>query len=254
MWEEPVISGTNGSGAIFFSGCNLRCIYCQNYNISHNYTGRDYSPRELADLFKKLEDSKVHNINLVTATHYMNKVLDALDIYKPSVPIVYNTGGYEDPKLIRRLKGYVDIYLPDLKYSDNSLALKLSGAKDYFEIATNAIKEMYRNEPNDIIENGLMKKGVIIRHLIIPCEIKNSLGVAEWINSNIPHNKYISVMSQFTPHGEIEGDSKYNRKLKPLEYKLIVSKFMDYDNAYVQDMTSSTEEFIPDFENKEEEL
>ena len=247
MWEEPLISGHNGSGAIFFSGCNMKCIFCQNHEIAHTITGEEYSRERLADLFKRIEDTGVHNINLVTPTHFVNGIIDALDIYKPNIPIVYNTGSYESLDTLKRLEGYIDIYLPDLKYSDNELAKTLSRADGYFDIATNAILEMYRQQPNDIIEDGIMRKGVIIRHLVLPACIDNSRRIADWLVSHIPHDKYISIMSQFTPHGDLSTAPFLRRALKPLEYKIIVNKLMCFDNAFIQEMDSSSEEYIPDF-------
>ena len=252
-WEEPIISGQNGSGAIFFSGCTLKCVYCQNSEISHHIHGREYSVSELADLFKKVEDAGVHNINLVTPSHFVDSIIDALDIYKPSIPIVFNTGSYERVETLRRLAGYVDIYLPDLKYSDNNLAINLSRADNYFAVATTAIQEMYRQQPKDIIENGIMKKGVIIRHLVLPGHIDNSLDIASWLIENIPHDKYISIMSQFTPHGNLNHFPELTHRLKPLEYKIMINKLMCFENAFIQDYNSSQEEYIPNF-NIEEEL
>ena len=253
MWEEPIISGDRGSGIVFFSGCNMKCIFCQNEEISHHIKGKPYTPKALADLFKMIEDSGVSNINLATPTHFVDGIIRALDIYKPNIPIVYNTGTYESIETLRRLEGYIDIYLPDLKYSDNALAIQLSKANGYFDIATRAILEMYRQQPRDIIENGLMKKGVIVRHLVLPQCIENSRGVAQWLIDNIPHDKYISIMSQFTPHGDLEGAEFLTRRLKPLEYRIIVNMLDCFDNAYIQEFSSSNEEFIPDFD-KEIEL
>lgn len=248
MWEEPIISGANGSGAIFTSGCNLRCRYCQNYEISHSYIGRDYTPKMLAELMKRLEESGVHNIDFITASHYADGIIRALDIYKPSIPVVFNTGGYESVDTLRRLEGYIDVYLPDFKYSDSALARYMSSAPDYFDVAKEAIREMYRQQPCDVIEDEIMKKGVIIRHLIIPNEIKNTLGVTEYLDKNIPHDKYISLMSQYTPSGEcLEG--RYARRIKPIEYKIALKSIENFDNAFIQDASSAKEEFIPDFNN-----
>lgn len=253
MWEEPIISGKNGSGAIFMSGCNLRCRYCQNYEISHGYVGRDHTPKTLAELMKRLEGSGVHNIDFVTASHYTDGIIKALDIYKPSIPVVFNTGGYESVETLRRLEGYIDIYLPDFKYSDSDLARYMSAAPDYFDVAKAAIQEMYRQCPHDIIEDGIMKKGVIIRHLVIPNEIKNTLGVTEYFDKNIPHDKYISLMSQYTPSGECK-EGRYARKLKPIEYKIALKSIENFENAFIQDISSAKEDFIPDFNGSEYEF
>jgi len=249
-WEEPIISGTNGSGAIFFSHCNLKCIYCQNSKISWQGEGKYISTNEFINIIKQLENKGVHNINLVTPSHYTRQIIDALSIYKPKVPIVWNSNGYEDVETIKKLKDIVDIYLVDMKYLDNTLSATLSGAKDYPEICSNAIIQMYKNQPQDIIVDGIMKKGVIIRHLVIPNEIENSFKVLDWINLNLGKNKYVSIMGQYTPYHLACSTKKYNRPLKPIEYKRVVNRLNDLDfiNGFYQDLSSANETFIPDFD------
>lgn len=253
-WEEPIISGTDenfGSGAIFFSGCNLKCIYCQNYEISNSVVGKSYSVQELANLFKKLEKIGALNINLVTPTHYTDKIIEALKIYKPKIPVVWNSSGYEKPEEIKKLKDFVDIYLVDLKYMNSTLAQKLSNAPDYPQFATKAILQMKKNQPKDILEDNLMQKGVIIRHLVIPNEIENSLSCLNWINENLDKNQYISIMAQYTPCYKAMQNKKYNRPLHIIEYKRVLSYLnkLNFKNGFVQELDSASTKFIPNFNN-----
>lgn len=247
-WEEPIISGTNGSGAIFFSHCNMKCIFCQNYKISHEGRGKTISINELVEIFKSLEEQGAHNINLVTPTHYTDEIIAALKIYKPSIPIVWNSSGYEDEATIARLAPYVDIYLADLKYFSPQLSQKYSAAPNYFECATKAIKQMRANQPNDIIENGLMKKGLIIRHMILPTHQKDSIALLDWIFDNLGNDTYLSIMNQYTPC--YRACPPVDRKLTPLEYKVVVAHAikLGFKNGFIQDEESASCEFIPDFD------
>lgn len=248
-WEEPLISGTKGSGTVFFSGCNLKCAYCQNYEISRG-KGRDITPKTLADIFKKIEDSGAHNINLVTPTHFVGGILEAYEIYPPKLPIVYNCGGYESVDTLDKLKDIVDIWLPDFKYADNRLGERYSNCKDYFEICSAAILKMRQLCPVDIIENSLMKKGLIIRHLVLPSAIENTKSVLKWIAQNLPKDTYISLMGQYTPFGNSNSFPEINRKLKPLEYKIAIeyAKKFELFNCFIQSLDSASEEFIPNFD------
>ena len=250
-WEEPIISGTNGSGTIFFSGCNLKCVYCQNYEVSRG-KGKEISPRELADIFKKLEDIKAHNINLVTPTHFVDDIIKAFEIYKPNIPIVYNCGGYEKIDTLERLKGIVDIFIPDFKYSDDNLAKIYSNCSNYFEVCTKALLKMRQLCPVDIIEDGLMKKGMIIRHLVLPNALDNTKGAIDWIADNMEKDTYISLMGQYVPFGDANKFPDINRKLKPIEYKIAINYALKQglDNTFVQSLDSATEEFIPNFNDK----
>jgi len=250
LWEEPIISGNNGSGAIFFSHCNLKCVYCQNEQISSYGEGKEISTQQFIDIIKELENKGAHNINLVTPSHYSNQIIDALSIYKPSIPVVWNSSGYESVETIKRLKDLVDIYLVDMKYMDNNLALNLSKASDYPQVCTEAILQMRQNQPKDLIENGLMKKGIIIRHLVLPNEIDNSFKVLDWINQNLGNNTYISIMGQYTPCYLAKNMDKYNRTLKPIEYKRVVNKLntLGFVNGFCQELTSADSCFIPDFD------
>jgi len=252
FWEEPLIcNSTNGSGAIFFSGCNLKCVYCQNYEISNNLVGTKYSIYELANLFKKLEELGALNINLVTPTHYQDQIIEALKIYKPKIPVVWNSSGYESVEQIKKLKNFVDIYLVDLKYMDKDLALKLSCAKDYPEIATSAILEMRKNQPKDIIKNQIMKKGVIIRHLVLPNNLQNTFSVLDWIKYNLGETQYISIMAQYTPCYKSIQFPEINRKLHVIEYKRVINYVnkLNFINGFCQDLVSANISYIPDFKN-----
>ncbi|MEG1509380.1 MAG: radical SAM protein [Clostridia bacterium] len=246
--EEPIISGANGSGAIFFSGCNLKCKFCQNYEISKALNGYQISAKQLADIFKELEDKNVNNINLVTATHFLPQILQAFEIYMPKIPIVYNCSGYEKVESLKKLEGIVDIYLPDFKYSDNVLAQRLSCCNNYFEVCASAILEMKRQQPQSVVKGGVMQKGLIVRHLVLPNHLDNTFGVLEWLQRNLP-NDYISVMSQYLPCGEAKNIADINRKLKPIEYKMVLNKIdkCGFELGFVQEMSSATTELIPNF-------
>lgn len=252
FWEEPIISGTHGSGAIFFSHCNLKCIYCQNSQISHYGEGQYFSIAQFIDIVKQLEGLGVHNINLVTPTHYAEQIISAFSIYKPHVPIVWNSNGYESVETIQRIKDIVDIYLVDMKYMDSDLALKLSKAKNYAEVCQQAISEMRKNQPDDVIENGIMQKGVIVRHLVLPNEIQNSFDVLSYLHSTFGRNIYISVMGQYTPYHLAKDMPRYNRPLKPIEYKRVINHLnkLGFENGFVQELSSASEMFIPDFTNQ----
>lgn len=247
MWEEPCISGTNGSGAVFFSGCNLRCCFCQNFQISNQNFGKEISTQRLAQIFKELEDKGVHNINLVSPSHFVNQIIEALKIYKPNIPIVYNSNGYESVETIKKLKNYVDIYLVDLKFCSSELSQKYCKANNYFEVATSAIKEMISQKPKVIVQNGIMKQGVIIRHLVMPNQTADSLKVLQWIADNAKENCLVSLMCQYTPYFNAKNFPEINRKLKPIEYKIVLTKAneLGLTNGYAQDMSSATEDFIP---------
>ena len=251
FWEEPIISGSNGSGAIFFSHCNLKCVYCQNAQISHYGEGKYFSTDQFIDIVKHMETLGVHNINLVTPTHYTEQIIQAFNKYKPTIPVVWNSNGYESIEIIKRIKDIVDIYLVDMKYMDNDLALTLSKAPNYPEVCQQAILEMRKNQPKDIIENGLMKKGVIIRHLVLPNEIENSFNVLNWIHNNLGNQTYVSIMGQYTPYHLAKNIPQYNRLLKPIEYKRVINHLdkLDFQKGFVQELSSANEMFIPDFSN-----
>ena len=250
MWEEPIISGLNGSGAIFFSHCNLKCVYCQNEQISAQGIGKEVSIDELVQIMKELEIKGAHNINLVTPTHYTEQIIKALTIYKPSIPIVWNSSGYESVEIITKLKDLVDIYLVDMKYMDEDLAFNLSTAKNYPSVCQQAILQMRANQPKDIIENGLMKKGLIVRHLVLPNEVGNSFKVLNWLHNNLGTNTYISLMGQYTPCSKAKSMPKYSHPVKIIEYKRVLNHFnqLGFKNGFCQELTSANECFIPDFD------
>ena len=249
-WEEPVISGSYGSGAVFFSGCTLRCAFCQNGVISQENFGKPLSPAELRAAFERLIDEGCQNINLVTPTHFLPSILPALTPKLP-VPVVYNCGGYESVETLRQLEGLVDIYLPDFKYSDDRLAAKLSAAPDYAETAAAAIREMYRQVGAAVIEDEQMTRGVIIRHLVLPGCIDNSLGVLDWIAESFPKKDVlVSLMSQYVPMGRAKNMPPLDRRITQEEYDAVLSYLylLELDNGYTQDFSAATAEYIPDFD------
>ena len=247
FWEEPIISGGKGSGAIFFSGCPLKCEYCQNYEISFEGKGEEKTVLDLVDIIKDLEKQGAENINFVTPTHFTNEIIEALKIYKPNIPIVWNTSGYETVETIKKLKDYVDVYLTDLKYFSSELSQKYSKAKDYFEFASQAILEMRKNQPKDVFKNGMMKKGVIVRHLVLPSHYDDSKHVLNWIYEHLGKSTYVSVMSQFTPQKNAK--APLNRKLTPLEYKIVLKECekLGFQYGFMQELTSATSAYTPKF-------
>lgn len=246
MWEEPCISGSKGSGAVFFSGCTLRCIFCQNYKISAESCGKAITAQRLADEFKMLESLGVHNINLVSPTPYTVEIIKALEIYKPEIPVVYNCSGYENTETVKALNGYIDIYLPDFKYSDNELAKSYSNAPNYVEIAKNAIAEMINQTRENLFdENGMMKKGVIIRHLVLPSHTKNSIGVIDIIKENFPQ-ALVSLMCQYIPMYKAKNHLKLGRKITLREYEKVKNYlFRSGLDGFVQELSSADEKYIP---------
>ena len=250
-FEEPCISGENGSGTIFFSNCNMNCIYCQNYEISQLGKGKEISIEELAEIMLKQQEKGVENINLVTPTSYALHIIEAIKIAKQKglkIPIVYNTNGYENVETLKLLEGLVDIYLPDLKYFDNELGKKYSKVDNYFEIATEAIKEMYRQVGQSVLdEKGVMKKGLMIRHLILPNNIENSKQILKWIKENFDNNVYVSIMAQYFPTYKAKKTSDLNRKLTQKEYEEVEQYLYDLEleNGYIQELGEHEEEYVP---------
>ena len=250
-FEEPCISGKNGSGTIFFSNCNLNCIYCQNYEISQLGKGKEIELEELANIMIKQQNNGVENINLVTPTSYVVQIIEAIKIAKEKglrIPIVYNTNAYENVETLKLLEGFIDIYLPDLKYYYPKLGEKNSKVKDYFNIATKAIKEMYRQVGNPRInDEGILKKGVIIRHLVLPNYIENSKKVLKWIKENFDNKVYVSIMAQYFPTYKAKENEKINRKLTKQEYEEIMDYVysIDLSNGYVQELGENEEEYVP---------
>ncbi len=252
-FEEPCISGKKGSGTVFFSNCNMNCVFCQNYEISQQGKGREISIDELASIFIKQQEKDVENINLVTPTSYVPQIIEAIKIARNDglkLPIVYNTNGYEKVETLKMLEGYIDIYLPDFKYSDNELAKRLSKVDNYFEIVTEALKEMYRQTGKSIFnDDGIMQKGMIIRHLVLPNHILNSRRVLKWINENM-HDVYVSVMAQYFPTFKAKDIEDINRKLTKEEYEQIENYLyrLDLENGYIQELGEHEEEYVPKWE------
>ena len=252
-YEEPCISGINGSGTIFFSNCNMNCIYCQNYEISQLGKGKEISIKELADIFINQQEKGVNNINLVTPTMYAFQIIEAIKLAKKNgliIPIIYNTNGYEKIETLKALQGYIDVYLPDLRYYSNKLSIKYSKVNNYFSVATEAIKEMYRQVGTPKFnEDGIMQRGIIIRHLVLPNHIQNSKNILKWIKENMPQDVYVSIMAQYFPTYKAKEDELLNRKLTKKEYKEI-EKFLytlDLKNGYIQELGEHEEEYVPDF-------
>ncbi len=252
-FEEPCISGTKGSGTVFFSNCNLNCIYCQNYEISQLGKGKEITIHELAEIFLDQQKNNVHNINLVTPTMYALQIIEAIKIAKKqglNIPIIYNTNGYENIETIKLLNGLIDVYLPDLKYFSNTIAVKYSNANNYFKIATEAIKEMYNQVGTaKFDEEGIIKKGVIIRHLVLPNHIQNSKNILKWIKENMPEDVYVSVMAQYFPTYKAKEDAYINRKLTKKEYKEIENYLytLNIENGYIQELGEHEEEYVPNW-------
>ena len=252
MWEEPCISGSKGSGTIFFSYCNMKCIFCQNYEISTLHKGRMVSVEEFSNICLKLQSKGAHNINLVTGTMYVPFIVDGIELAKKKglkIPIIYNTSSYENVDTIKMLDGIVDVYLPDLKYYDDSLAIKYSNCKDYFKYASSAIDEMYNQVGNPVFDkNGIIKKGIIVRHLILPNNTSDSKNILKYLYDKYKDNIIISIMNQYTPIRKLDF-SELNRKIKDSEYDDVVNYAFDLGirKAYIQEGETQSESFIPDF-------
>lgn len=249
-WEEPCISGDKGSGTVFFAGCNLRCRFCQNYDITVQPHGVNVTVEQLADIFLYVQSLGVANINLVTASHFADKVAKALSLAKPhlTIPVVYNTSSYEKVDAIKQFDGLVDVYLPDLKFYDQTLANNFACAPDYFEVATKAICEMRRQQPIDSFTDGYMTNGVIVRHLVLPGCVEDSKRILDWIAS-FDKNLYVSLMSQYFP-ARLDGKfPQLNRKLFKHEYQSVCSYFhnVGLTNGFTQDVQSATVDYLPSF-------
>lgn len=248
-WEEPCISGTEGSGTVFFSGCTLGCVFCQNREISRGGIGREVTVEHLADIFKRLEGQGVHNLNLVTPTHFTPQILQALELAKPAVPIVMNCGGYERVETLRQWEGKVQVYLPDLKYFSPELSAKYSAAPDYFAVASEAILEMHRQQPELVWEGDLLKKGLIVRHLVLPGCMKDSLEILDFLDNNLPKDSFLlSLMSQYTPNENCKGFPEINRRVTTYEYRKVADRAAELGfSGFAQDRRSAKEEYTPPF-------
>lgn len=254
-FEEPCLSGDRGSGTIFFSGCNLRCAFCQNYEISHGGKGLEVDQNQLVDCMLYLQDIGAHNVNLVTPSNYTNQLKDALKIAKPQlkIPIVWNSSGYETVANLQKLEGLVDVYLPDFKYGDDSLAWEYSRAKGYRQIALDALKEMRRQRPQDVFDkDGMMQRGVIVRHLVLPGAIRNTQIALEDIAS-VDKDIYVSLMGQYFPTKNVASHPTLSRRITQSEYDEATDAFFDagLHNGFSQELDSATEEYVPDFDLEE---
>lgn len=249
-WEEPCISGEKGSGTVFFSGCSLKCVFCQNSVISDGCFGKEISEERLIEIFKELEDSGADNINLVSPTQYALQLADTLSKYKPGIPVVYNTGGYDSVESLKALDGLIDIYLTDMKYVSPSVSKKYSHAENYFEVCSNAVLEMRRQQPEDIFENDLMKKGMIIRHLVLPGNISQGMKMLDWVDENLSNQTIISLMGQYMPCAKAADYQTINRKISKREYDTVIlhAEKLGFENVYIQELDSSSQEYIPDFD------
>ena len=256
FWEEPCISGEEGSGAVFFTGCNLRCVFCQNYQIARAEQGKEITVERLSEIFLELQGKKANNINLVTATHYVPQVVEALKMAKSQglhIPVVYNCGGYETVETLKLLEGLVDIYLPDFKYVDSERAERYSHAGNYPEVAKAALAEMVRQQPRaEFDERGMMKKGVIVRHLMLPGGIKDSKDVVKYLYETYGNQIHMSLMNQYTPLPHVTDYPEINRKLKKFEYDRLVDYAiaLGVENGFIQEGETAEESFIPAFTNE----
>lgn len=269
MWEEPCISGENGSGTVFFSGCQLRCVFCQNYNIALGKAGKTITVERLATIFLELQNQGANNINLVTPTHYVPQIIEALALAKMKglhLPIVYNTSAYESIETLKLLEGFVDVYLPDLKYMSEELSKAYSNAKDYYAIATEAISEMFRQvgEPqfnsaskdgkleNPYVEEGIMVKGMIVRHLMLPNEIEDSKSIIRYLNDKFGTKIYISIMNQYTPLNQVANIENLSRKVTEQEYDTLVDYAIEIgiENGFIQEGETASDSFIPEFDGE----
>jgi len=251
-FEEPIISGISGSGTIFFTGCNLRCIFCQNYEVSHLNNGIEITIQNLVDIFKKFEKIGANNINLVTPTHYTTEIIKALKIYKPKIPVIFNTSGYEKPQTIKKLKGLADIFIFDIKYYSSDLSLEYSSCKDYFDYAIKSLKMARKILPQDIIENDLMKKGIIVRHLVLPSHSFDSIKIIDEIYKNLGNNTIVSLLNQYTPCFKAKEHKILKNKVKPIEYKRVINHLikLNFNNAYTQESSACGTDCIPNFNEK----
>lgn len=243
-FEEPFISGKSGSGTIFFCGCSLKCVFCQNYQVSRNLTGKEITVKELSEIFKQLENMGAENINLVNPTHYVPKIIEALNIYRPKIPLVYNTHAYENIETLKLIDTFIDIYLPDIKFKNEIIANRYTGKSNYFDYASKAIDFM-SNKPL-VIEKGRIKSGTVVRHLILPLCTDDSIDILEWYDK-YKEKTYLSLMSQYTPFGDISKFPELNRKITKREYNKVLDKLfsLDIKNCYIQEISSSDTNFIP---------
>ena len=252
LWEEPPISGKNGTGAVFFSGCTLRCVYCQNADISHRNAGRPFTPQQLADALRRLVDRGMHTVSFITATPYVPQILETLELYRPPVPIVWNTSGYETVETLRRLEGVVDVYLPDLKHRSEAMGRLCAAAPDYFEVASRAIAEMVRQTGTPKYDaNGIMTRGTLIRHLILPGLTGESMQLLDWVHDALPKGVPVSLMHQYIPCNNVSIKG-LDRRITNREYHRVRDHMLALDlPGYLQELLSASEDFVPVFDRDE---
>ena len=256
MWEEPCISGEEGSGTVFFSGCNLRCVFCQNYNIASGKAGKEISTDRLVEIFFELKEKKANNINLVTPSHYVKQIVTALEKAKNmglDIPVVYNTSSYEKTDTLKMLDGLIDIYLPDFKYIDSNLSFRYSNASDYYNVASKALEEMHRQVPHCVFDNnGIMKSGIIVRHLILPGCVADSKNVIKYLHDTYGNDIYISIMNQYTPLPQVVSYPEINRRVTAREYDSVVDYAIDLGvtNGFIQEGRTAESSFIPEFDGE----
>ncbi|WP_405371477.1 radical SAM protein [Phocaeicola sp.] len=253
MWEEPCISGTNGSGTVFFTGCNLKCVFCQNHTIAIGQKGKEISPERLAELFLMLQDKSAHNINLVTPSHYIPGIAKALTIAKHqglAIPVVYNTSGYDSVGSLALLDGLIDVYLPDFKYVSSTLSRRYSHAADYFQAATQSLAEMYRQVGDPVFEGDMIQKGIIVRHLVLPGCTEDSKAVIRYLYETYGDHIFISIMNQYTPLPHVASYPEINRKVTEAEYDEVVDFAIDLgvEQGFIQEGDTAEESFIPEFD------
>ncbi len=249
MWEEPVISGNCGSGTIFFSGCCLGCAFCQNYAISSEVRGRAVTPEGLAEIMRELERQGAHNISFVTGTQYAEVIIRSLEIYRPGIPLVWNSGGYERTETLQALSKYIDIWLPDYKFALAETASKYACAPDYPAVALNAVQFMCKSAGGNVIEDGIMKRGVIVRHLVLPRNVRNSVAALRRISSELPEGTLVSIMSQYTPAGNIAAFPELGRRLTSSEYEKVLDTADSLGiTGFKQELSSAAEEYVPEFD------
>lgn len=253
MWEEPCISGTNGSGTVFFTGCNLKCVFCQNHTIAIGKKGREVSVSQLADLFLMLQDKGAHNINLVTPSHYVPGIAEALRLSKEQglrLPIVYNTSGYDSVSTLSLLDGLIDVYLPDFKYVSQELSKRYSHVADYFEVAKASLAEMFRQVGPPVFDGALLVKGIVVRHLLLPGCTEDSKAVIQYLHATYGDNIFISIMNQYTPLPHVVAFPEINRKVTSAEYDEVVDYAIDLgvENGFIQEGDTAEESFIPEFD------
>lgn len=248
-FEEPCISFKRGSGTVFFTGCNLKCVFCQNYSLSRAERGKEITPRQLSDIFKELEDMGAENISLITPTHVVEYIVEAFNIYRPKIPVVYNSGGYDKVETLKLIDDFIDIYLPDFKFVSPLLSKRYTGREDYFSYAEKALRFMAQ-KPVRFTSDGKMLSGIIIRHLIMPLCVEDSISALRWIKDNMPRDIHISLMSQYTPFGNTAPYPELNRRITAREYKRVLDEAysLGFENVYLQERASAEEAYIPEWD------